>query len=169
MIVKERSVSEHSNRPLDRIGRRADRIARQVQPSLKPSPSPKCHQVPPAQEVHQRLLHSTWLCGAWCWFISFLLWEEIMAVNLKVKPYMVELLLLPTLFALFLQPMMNDRLHHNHHLHHQLLQCRHVSRPHTPFPRMPFAICHSDAPFTRLDTSLLDYAPVTHCACAGGQ
>ena len=66
MIVKERSVSEHSNRPLDRIGRRADRIARQVQPSLKPSPSPKCHQVPPAQEVHQRLLHSTWLCGAWC-------------------------------------------------------------------------------------------------------
>ena len=33
-----------------------------------------------------------------------------MAVNLKVKPYMVELLLLRTLFALFLQPMMNDRL-----------------------------------------------------------
>ena len=31
-----------------------------------------------------------------------------MAVNLKVKPYMVELLLLRTLFALFLQPMMND-------------------------------------------------------------
>ena len=48
--------------------------------------------------------------GAWCWFISFLLWEEIMAVNIKVKPYMVELLLLRTLFALFLQTMMNDNL-----------------------------------------------------------
>ena len=35
-------------------------------------------------------------------YLLYLLWEYIMAVNLKVKPYMVELLLARTLFAVFL-------------------------------------------------------------------